>query len=175
MTTSAAVIWVKIVIDGDDSYDAFPCTFTSGMNIVHDLKDAVAMKYQFALTSLSIDVPDDPDEDAESLPPYLLLSDPGFPSGISGPTPFIVTAQSRQQQVSLVSRWLLLAVAIIPIFAVYFIADLTAVLLARILALPSFTSEFFSSRTPQQKGPTDDGYQQQHQQQQYHQQQRQQY
>jgi hypothetical protein len=114
MTTSA--VWVKLVIDGDDSYDAFPCISTSGMSIVHDLKDAVAVKYQFALTSLSIDaaslkvyppgtkVPVDPEEDAGSLPPYLLLSDPGFPSGIAGPTPLIVTAKSRQQSVSRVSR-----------------------------------------------------------------------
>jgi hypothetical protein len=106
------------VIDGNSNrYEASRIKITSETNFVDDLKDAVAMKYQFALTSLSIDaaslkvyppgttVPVDPEEDAESLPPYLLLSDPGFPSGISGPTPLIVTAQSRQQPVSLVSRW----------------------------------------------------------------------
>jgi hypothetical protein len=65
----------------------------------------------------------------------------------------------------------LLAVAIVDsvaIFAVsYFIADLTAVLLAQILALSSSTSELFRLCTPPQKGPTYYGYQQQHQQQRY--------
>jgi hypothetical protein len=111
-TMTSAAVWVKLVIDGDDGYDSFPCTFTSGMNIiVHDLKKAVAMEYRFALTSLSIDAASlkvyppgtnpVPDEGTESLSPYLLISDPGFPSGISGQTPLIVTAKNRQQQVSL--------------------------------------------------------------------------
>jgi hypothetical protein len=118
----AKQVWVELVIDGKNVGQAFPCSITFEMKI-HDLKDAVAMKYQFALTSHSIDAasllvyPPRTDlsvegVEAEPLPPYLRLSDPDFPKGIAGPTPLIVTAKSRQQQqqqthkaVSFTKRW----------------------------------------------------------------------
>jgi hypothetical protein len=121
--TSAVAVWVKLVIDGDDRSEAIPCTFTSGMKIVHDLKEAI-VKQTPELWYRSIgpaflkvyppgtNVVPIPEEGAESLPPYLPLSDPGFPKGVAGPTPLIVTATSRQQ-VSLVFSVLLFNASLI--------------------------------------------------------------
>jgi hypothetical protein len=110
-----SAVWVKLVIDGDDSYryEASRIKITSETNFVDDLKDAVAIKYQFAMTALSIDAASlkvyppgtnpVPAEGAESLRPGLLLSSSDFPSDTTDQTPLIVTAESMQQ-VSLVSR-----------------------------------------------------------------------
>jgi hypothetical protein len=115
MTTMSAVVWVKLVIDGDDSYEASRITITSEMNLVDDLKVAIVnqtpeLRSRFiGPASLKVYPPGTrvpvPEEGAESIPPYL-------PLGISGPTPLIVTAKSTTQQVSLVFSLLLLAVAV---------------------------------------------------------------
>jgi hypothetical protein len=124
MTMTSTPVWVKLVIDGDDSYDASRIKITSETNIVDDLKDAVAMRYQLALTALSIDAASlkvyppgtnpVPAEGAVSLRPGLLLSSSDFPSNTTDQTPLIVTAKSSTtQQVSLVfSLLLVLAVPI---------------------------------------------------------------
>jgi hypothetical protein len=100
--TSAAV-WVKLVIDGDDSYDAFPREVPLETYIVDDLKKSIMVEakhlFNEDIHSLKVYPPGTnpvPEEGAESLPPYLPLSDPGFPKGVAGPTPLIVTAKIRQ-------------------------------------------------------------------------------
>jgi hypothetical protein len=99
-------VWVKLFIDGKNVGQAFPCSITFEMRI-HDLKDAVAMKYQFALTSHSIDAasllvyPPGTNLPVEGVEPFpsdlllpVLLSHPGFQKGIAGPIHLIVTAVS---------------------------------------------------------------------------------
>jgi hypothetical protein len=135
MARSAAV-WVQLVIDNEapDRYEAFVIKITPETDTVDALVDAIMEKakrrFDKDIHSLKVYPPPGNNASAESssLPPYLLISDPGFPSGtISGQTPLIVTAKNRQQeQVSflLVSRLLLLlllAVAIIIIITIIII------------------------------------------------------
>jgi hypothetical protein len=122
MTTMSAVVWVKLVIDGDDSYEAFEIQVTSETKKVDDLKDAIIekAKHRNALSvdgaSLKVYPPGTnpvPAEGAVSLRPGLLLSSSDFPSNTTDQTPLIVTAESTTQQVSLVSQ--LLLVLAVPI------------------------------------------------------------
>jgi hypothetical protein len=39
-----SAVWVKLVIDGDDSYDAFPCEVPLETNIVDDLKKTIMVE-----------------------------------------------------------------------------------------------------------------------------------
>jgi Crinkler effector protein N-terminal domain len=101
-------VWIKLVIDGDESTCVFHVKITSETNFVDDLKKAVAKENQHKLTELSIDAPSldvylpgttvfDPDG-PDYLSPDLELSDDGFPKGTFYKKPLIVTAKSRQQQ-----------------------------------------------------------------------------
>jgi hypothetical protein len=110
MAQRAAAVWVQLVIDNEapDRYEAFVIKITSS-ETVDALEDAIMEKakrrFDKDIHSLKVYPPGTkvplPDEGAESIFPYLQISDPGFPSGISGQTPLIVTAKNRQQQVSL--------------------------------------------------------------------------
>jgi Crinkler effector protein N-terminal domain len=100
-------VWVKLVIDGDDRYDAFQIKITSETNNVDDLKEAIMEKSKhrnagsFDGASLKVYRPETDvsvPEGAEPLRPGLLMSSSNFPSGITDQTPLIVTAMSRQQQ-----------------------------------------------------------------------------
>jgi hypothetical protein len=117
-TTMAGAVWLQLVIDNEaDRDEAFAIKITSETNNVDALIDAIMEKakrrFDKDIHSLKVyppgtKVPVVPEEGAVSLPPYLLISDKDFPSGISGQTPLIVTAKNRQEQVSLVSRCCLL-------------------------------------------------------------------
>jgi hypothetical protein len=95
-------VWVELVIDGKNVGQAFQVELTSEMRI-HDLKDAVAMKYQFALTLHSIDAASllvyPPGttklsvEDVKPLRPGLPLADLDFRER-TDEAPLIVTAVS---------------------------------------------------------------------------------
>jgi hypothetical protein len=95
-------VWAKLFVDEDDSYDAFRIKVTSEIQIVDDLKEAIAKKCDFAAAaaldvySPGTDVPV-PDS-ARSLRPDILLSSSDFPSETTYQNPLVVVAMTRRRQ-----------------------------------------------------------------------------
>jgi hypothetical protein len=172
------VIWVQLVLDGDDRYYSFPFAVPLGTNnvVLDDLKKSIVVeaKYHFDkdIHSLHVHPPGTKvpvvldDEGAESLRPGVLLSSSDFPTETTDQTPLIVTAK-RSQQVSLIS----LVVAAGGCYScldcgIKFTSDPLIFADTKIVSLPIVHTLSAFSHTPHQKGPTHAGYHHQQQQQQ---------